>query len=178
MPAKEDYITISTTFTGEHAELIRQLAEEYHCSKPNALRLLLGKFINGNAVSISGGLRGRVENILGNPLIQNQLGTKTVEEFVEYAVSSVINDLLSGLKDLRDPSVQLMLNEDELQVAMVLLRRSELIENYGGISVGELVNQTHLKETHVRSILKDFMEKGWVGKTKVGKYLPIKYMKR
>ncbi len=176
MPKKEEYVTISTTFTGDHAQFINELTERYHTTKPNALRIFLNEFITGGVVRLNAELKNRIELLLRNPLVKKQFGLDSTEAFAEYALSRILLDFQRELKDLRDPSVQLMLDEDELEVARVLLRRSETIENYGGITLDELAEHTQLGSKYVKRILDDFIENGWVGLSGRGTYLPIKYL--
>ncbi len=177
MPKNEDYVTISTTFTGEHAKFIQELTERYQCTKPTALRIFMSQFLEGTMISVSRHLKNRIERLMSNPIIQKQYGIATFDEFVEYSLNQTIGQIQDAMNDLRDPAVQMMLDEDELEVARLLLRKCDMIENYGGIPVQELAMHVQMDEKYVKRILDSFMENGWVEKTKHETYLPLKHVR-
>ncbi len=168
---KEEYVTISTTFSGEHADLIRKLEQIYHCSKPAALRIFLSQYISGGLVELNLNLRTRIEELIQNPLLEKQFGITSVEGFVDYAVNLGLEFFRNTLGDLRSPSIQMMLNEDELDVARVLVRHAENPSHYGGMDVKTIASIVSLNPRYVNQIMSKFEQNGWVLKTKLGKYV-------
>ena len=167
----DDYVTISTTFSGSHAELIRQLESTYHCSKPAALRIFLSQYISGALVELNLNLRERIVEYLKNPLIRKQYGITSVEGFVDFAVNLALQTFANTLGDLRSPNVQMMLDEDELEVARVLVRHSETSDHFGGMTPETIASIISLNPRYVMQILAKFEENGWVMKTKLGRYV-------
>ncbi|RMG31916.1 MAG: hypothetical protein D6732_14195 [Methanobacteriota archaeon] len=167
----EEYVTISTTFSGKHAELIRELEKTYHCSKPAALRIFLSQYISGGLVPLNLNLRERISELLKNPLLQRQYGIKSVEGFVDFAVNLTLQTLTNALGDLRSPNVQMMLDEDELEVARTLVRHAETSSHYGGMTIETIASINSLSPRYVRQILSKFEENGWIMQTKLGRYV-------
>ncbi|MFX0066322.1 MAG: hypothetical protein ACFFC7_29515 [Candidatus Hermodarchaeota archaeon] len=168
------YVSINTTFTGDHAELIMKLEEEYQCTRPTALRLFLNKYTAGLLVTLNSSVKERIDRLIMNPIIKDQHGFHSVESFVEFAVNQTIARLSKSQGDLRDPIVQSILDRDELEVARQLLLESQDMDNYGGVSIEKLSKMSKLEAGYVRRIIDYFIANNWVTDTVIGHYLPIK----
>ncbi|MFX0091412.1 MAG: hypothetical protein ACFFBD_06580 [Candidatus Hodarchaeota archaeon] len=170
---KSGNITISTTFTGEHAKLITKLEEEYQCTRPTALRLFFNKFISGLLITLNPNTKERISRIITNPVIKDQYGFFNAESFVEFAVNETIKRISQALGDLKDPTVQSMLDRDEIEVARQMLLLARDIDNYGGVSIEKLTEITNKDMGLVKRIVEYFVSNGWVIQTALGGYLPI-----
>ncbi len=109
--------------------------------------------------------------MLKNPLLQKQYGINSVEGFIDYAVNLALQTFANALGDLRSPHVQMMLDEDELEVARVLVRQTETSHHFGGMAPETIASLISLKPRYVTQILAKFEENGWVMRTKLGKYV-------
>ncbi len=158
----EGHITINTSFSGQDAEIIKEYAEKYRCSRPAALRLLVRQISAGLTITLDPRLKERIEKLIYHPRIKEKYGFLDVKNFVEWAINTAISQLNEQLGSLRDPSVQIMLNTKEKKVAKHLLMMSQDLKYYGGVTLEELSAATKLPITDVKEILSSFELNGWV----------------
>ncbi len=159
---QHEHISISTSFSGADAELIKQFAEKNQCSRPTAVRLIIRQLASGLLVTLDPKLKERMEKLISHPRIREKYGFLDVKSFIEWAINKGMTRLTEELGTLRDPSVQMSLNEDELAVAKTLLMTSQDLEHYGGVTAETIAKKTGMEKTKVETILNEFVNNGWV----------------
>jgi len=168
---KPAHVTISTTFSGEHAKLILDLEEEYQCTKPTALRLLLNQYIQGKMISLSSSTKERIDLIINNPAISKQFGFESVDGFIDFAINHTLQSIQNTVSDLRDPAVQAILDKEEQDVALFLLKSRD--KHPEGVNLSQIAKTVGLSENITKLIIRRFSNRNWIIETKQELYLPV-----
>ena len=157
-----NHISISTSFSGADAELIKEFARKNQCSRPTAVRLIIRQLASGLIVTLDPKLKERIEKVISHPKIKEKYAFLGPKNFIEWAIQTGLARLTEELGTLRDPSVQMTLNENEKKVAKTLLMLSQELEFYGSVTAGVIAKKSGLDASVVKKILEDFVNNGWV----------------
>jgi hypothetical protein len=159
---EESHVTINTSFSGKHAELIKEYSNTFQCNKPTALRLILNQLSAGLLITLDTGQEKQIKRLIDIPILHERYGFQDTKSFVNWAINVSINRLTQELGKLSDPAVQMLLDLNEQNIAKTLLLMSRDIDFYGGITLEKITDRVDLDEDHVRRILEFFVRSNWV----------------